>query len=139
MLRKEGRYILGTIKEVARELYNPNIKDFTERFIDCDFALVYDGDFDLFNDNLESICDNAEGWYGIKIIDTGFDNVDNVDLFADYYGGGCGTYRLMGDWISNNGIVGRITEMIIKVLSYQEGNITEDHIIICDRKMKGRN
>lgn len=132
MLRKEGRYILGTIKEVARELYNPNIKDFTERFIDCDFALVYDGDFDLFNDNLESICYNVEGWYGIKRIDTGFDNVDNVDLFADYYGGGCGTYRLMGDWISDTGIVRRITEMIIKVLSYQEGNITEDHIIICD-------
>lgn len=138
MLRKEGRYILGTIKEVARELYNPNIKDFTERFIDCDFALVYDGDFDLFNDNLESICYNAEGWYGIKRIDTGFDNVDNVDLFADYYGGGCGTYRLMGDWISNTEIVRRITEMIIKVLSYQEGNITEDHIIICDT-MEWRN
>ena len=139
MLRKEGRYILGTIKEIAKELYNPNIKDFTERFIDCDFALVHNEEFDLFNDDLEYICYHAEGWYGIKIIDTRFDNVDNVDLFADYYGGGCGTYRLMGDWISNNGIVGRITEMIIKVLSYQEGNITEDHIIICDRKMKGRN
>lgn len=130
--------MLGTIKEVAKELYNPNIKDFTERFIDCAFALVHNEEFDLFNDDLKYICDHAQGWYGIKRIDTGFNNEDNVDLFADYYGGGCGTYRLMGDWISNNGIVRRITEMIIKVFSYQEGNITEDHIIICDTMEWGK-
>lgn len=136
MLRKESKYMLGTISEVAKELYNVNEKNFADRFIECDFAVAEKEDFDLENDDLDFIFENATGYYGIKKIDPGFDNVnyDHVDLFADYYGGGCGTYRLIGDWNDTDLIIDTIKEMIIVVLSYQEGYITEDTILICELK-----
>lgn len=134
MLRKEGKFILGTIDEVAKELYKADGKNFSDRFIECDFAVAEKEDFDLENDDLETIHINSTGWYGIKKIDPGFDSRhdDNVDLFADYYGGGCGTYRLIGNWDDNDKIVNTIKDMIIDVLSYQEGTITGDGIIICE-------
>lgn len=136
MLRKESKYMLGTISEVAKELYNVNEKNFADRFIECDFAVAEKEDFNLENDDLDFIFENATGYYGIKKIDPGFDNgnYDNVDLFSDYYGGGCGTYRLIGDWNDTDLIIDTIKEMIIVVLSYQEGYITEDTILICELK-----
>ena len=136
MLRKENKYMLGTIDEVAKELYKADEKNFADRFMECDFAVVEKEDFDLENDDLETIHINSTGWYGIKKIDPGFDSRhdDNVDLFADYYGGGCGTYELIGDWEFKDNIVRTIMEMIIDVLSYQEGYITKDDVIICELK-----
>lgn len=136
MLRKENKYMLGTIADVAKELYKADTKHFKNRFIDCDFALVDKENFDIEQDDLEFIYTNSTGWYGIKKIDPGFDNrhYDDMDLFADYYGGGCGTYRLIGDWDDSNKIVNVIRDMIIDVLSYQEGNITGDDVIICEIK-----
>ena len=136
MLRKEGKYILGTIDEVAKELYKANEKNFADRFIECDFAVANDFDLDLEKDDLETICIDSTGWYGIKKIDTGFDDrhENDVDLFADYYGGGCGTYRLIGDWDDKDLITDIIKEMIIIVLSHQESYITEDTILICELK-----
>lgn len=136
MLRKEGKFMLGTINEVAKELYKADEKNFSDRFVECDFAVAEKEDFDLENDDLDFIFENATGYYGIKKIDPGFDNVnyDHVDLFADYYGGGCGTYRLIGDWNDTDLIIDTIKEMIIVVLSYQEGYITEDTILICELK-----
>ena len=136
MLRKEGKYILGTIDEVAKELYKANEKNFADRFIECDFAVANDFDLDLEKDDLETICIDSTGWYGIKKIDPGFDSrsYDHVDLFSDYYGGGCGTYELIGNWEFKDNIIRTIMEMIINVLSYQEGNITKDDVIICELK-----
>lgn len=135
-MRKESKYILGTIAEVANELYKIDEKKFTDRFVECDFALANDFALDLEKDDLETIYIDSTGWYGIKKIDPGFDSRhdDNVDLFADYYGGGCGTYELIGDWEWADNIVKTIKEMIINVLSYQEGTITENDVIICGVK-----
>ena len=135
-MRKEDKYMLGTIAEVAKELYKAGEKKFADRFIECDFALIEKKNFDLENDNLDIIFINSTGWYGIKKLNTGFnsDLYDNVDLFADYYGGGCGTYRLIGDWDNEDDIVNTIKEMIVTVLSFQEGDITKDDIIICELK-----
>lgn len=136
MLRKEGKFILGTIDEVAKELYKADEKNFADRFFDCDFAVANDFDLDLEYDDLETICIDSTGWYGIKKIDTGFDDrhENDVDLFADYYGGGCGTYKLIGDWDDKDLITDIIKEMIIIVLSHQESYITEDTILICELK-----
>ena len=136
MLRKEKNFMLGTIDEVAKELYKSDEKHFKNRFIDCDFVLVDKENFDIEQDDLEFIYTNSTGWYGIKKIDPGFDSrhYDDVDLFAYYYGGGCGTYRLIGNWDDNDKIVNTIKEMIVEVLSYQEGTITGDDIIICKIK-----
>ena len=135
-MRKEDKYMLGTIAKVAKELYKAGEKKFADRFLECDFALVEKEDFDLENDDLDTIFINSTGWYGIKKLNTGFDSdlYDNVDLFADYYGGGCGTYRLIGDWDNGDKIVNTIKEMIVAVLSFQEGDITKDDIIICELK-----
>lgn len=135
MLRKENKYMLGTIAEVAKELYHKNEKNFEDRFIECDFAVVEKEDFDLDNDDLEIIHINSTGWYGIKKLDTGFDNeYGGVDLFADYYGGGCGTYKLIGDWLPDEDILMYINKMIISVLSCQEGTVTGDTVLICELK-----
>lgn len=133
---KEGKYLLGTISEIANELYNSEEKIFKNRFRECDFALVDTKDFDFLKESLDVIYENSIGFYGIKMIDTGFDNDsnDNVDLFADYYGGGCGTYVLLGDWDSKDYIVKNIIGMILDVLSYQEGTIYSNDIIICELK-----
>lgn len=134
MLRKENKYMLGTVAEVARELYKTDDeKIFADRFIECDFAVVEKEDFNLDNDDLEIIHINSTGWYGIKKLDTGFDNeYGGVDLFADYYGGGCGTYKLIGDWLPDEDILMYINKMIIGVLSCQEGTVTGDTVLICE-------
>ena len=133
MLRKESKFMLGTIDEVVKELYKSDEKKFSDRFIDCDFAVVEKEDFDLDNDDLEIIHINSTGWYGIKKLDTGFDNeYGGVDLFADYYGGGCGTYKLIGDWLPDEDILMYISKMIIGVLSCQEGTVTGDTVLICE-------
>lgn len=135
MLRKEEEYILilGTIEEVAKELYNPDEKEFKNKFKDCDFATV---DMDLLNkyeDDLETIYLISTGWYGIKKIDPGFENsyLDNIDLFADYYGGGCGVYKFIGDWQDDKDIIKTIEGIIVEVLSYQEV-IDKNTILICE-------
>ena len=133
---KEGKYLLGTISEIANELYNSEEKIFKNRFRECDFALVDTKDFDFLKESLDVIYENSIGFYGIKKIDTGFDNDsnDNVDLFADYYGGGCGVYRLVEDYGNDEDIIDTIKEMIIETLSYREGRITDNNIIICELK-----
>lgn len=137
-LRKEGKYLLGTIDDVVKELYNPNEKVFADRFTECDFALVETEDFNLRDEPLDVIYENSNGFYGIKKIDTGFDNgnYDNIDLFADYYGGGCGTYKLIGNWKKDLEIRNDIKEMIVDVLNYQEGYVCSDDIVVCELKQR---
>lgn len=136
MLRKDGKYMLGTIREISTVLYNPEEKIFKDRFRECDFALVETEDFNLLKEPLDVIYENSIGFYGIKKINPGFDNDNygNVDLFADYYGGGCGTYKLIGDWKEDWQIGSDIKKMIIEVLSNQEGYINSDDVIICELK-----
>lgn len=132
-MRKEGKYLLGTISEISNELYNPKEKEFKDRFTDCDFAIVSPYSFNLDEDNIKFISDNSTGWYGIKKLDTGFDNAqDCVDLFADYYGGGCGTYRLIVDYDYDYSVAKEIEEMIVEVLSFFEGTFKNSDIIVCE-------
>ena len=65
--------------------------------MDCDFTLIDDQDIDLNNKDIDlyEVDHNFTGWYGIRNIDTEFDAKanNNWNLFADYYGGGCGVYN----------------------------------------------
>lgn len=135
MVIKQDKYMLGTIKEIAKELYDLNKKD----FVDCDFTLIDDQDIDLNNKDIDlyEVDHNSTGWYGIKKINTGFDAKANNDwnLFADYYGGGCGVYRFIFNNDDTSDIISNIEEMIMETLSYQEGTITRNMIIICEVKM----
>lgn len=137
MREKTKRYLLGTINEIATELYNPNEENFEDRFAECDFAIVDEYNFDIKKEDLEFIYNKSTGWYGIKKLNAGFDNShdDNVDLFVDYYGGGCGTYRAIGMWDNKEEIINIIKEMIIESLSIQEANVTKyNTILVCEIK-----
>lgn len=133
---RQGKYMLGRIKDIAAEIYHTN-EDKT-RFDNIDFALCNESDLDFAKHiNLEEVhCCNVSSWYGIKHIETGFNYNTSlcIDLFADYYGGGCGKYGTL--WIDDskekNILV--IKQMIVDTLSYQEGTITDDMLIICDVK-----
>lgn len=130
---RQGKYMLGTIKDIAEELYDANSKYFT----DCDFALIDNQEIDLNKDiDLEEIHYNSTGWYGIKNLDTGFnsDIYGDLNLFADYYGGSCGQYRFVYGDENENCIYGEITKMIVDTLSYQEGTIHKNMFIICETK-----
>ena len=107
--------------------------------MDCDFTLIDDQDIDLNNKDIDlyEVDHNFTGWYGIRNIDTEFDAKANNDwnLFADYYGGGCGVYRFIFNNDDTSDIISNIEEMIMETLSYQEGTITRNMIIICEVKM----
>lgn len=141
MVIKQNNYMLGKIKDIAKELYFPKDKDklLFRCFRECDFALIDNQDIDLNNQDidLDEIYHNSTGWYGIKKINTGFDAKANNDwnLFADYYGGGCGVYRFIFNNDDTSDIISNIEEMIMETLSYQEGTITRNMIIICEVKM----
>lgn len=94
-MKTEGKYMLGTIKEVATAIAeniiegNRVTRTSIRNFKDCDFAIP--DEIEATDGSLEMIMDASGGNYGIKSITTGFDNED-LNLFADYYGGGSGQY-----------------------------------------------
>lgn len=127
MLRKENKYMLGTIAECAKELYKADEKRFENRFVNCDFAIAdshvdVGDDLDFEHDDLETIFENSSGWYGINKLDTGFDNShdDDVDLFADYYGGGCGVYNVIYEGMEKNECIKIVKELIMSTLNMVE-------------------
>ena len=95
-MRIEGTYFLGTATElankIAEKLTNNGVisAQAMRNFPGVDFA-----EANLTSDNLEEIEAGSEYWHGIKRLDTGFDNY-GYDLFADYYGGGCGVHKDVG-------------------------------------------
>ncbi len=128
-MRKEDKYILGTAEEIAKEI----IKDYynsgnANDFIGCDFAMV-----DLANAEgltLEEIRYNSSGWYGIKHINTGFDSND-LDLFADYYGGSCGVYDVLYDGLILIDCVAIVKNMIMSTLQVCE-SCKDDTVLIAE-------
>lgn len=66
---------------------------------------------------LSEVYANASGWAGIKQITTGFDNDYSIDLFGDYYGGGCGVYKNTIEIIETAGeYINKNTLLIVEVL-----------------------
>lgn len=111
-MRREGDYILGTPAEIAIDYARNTRASRDGEFIpEMDFK-VYD---DEVGSSLEEIFDKAWPIFGIKRISTGFDNGD-VDLFADYYGGGYGEYACIFREYSENEIAREIKGMLIGIV-----------------------
>lgn len=133
-MRREGKYVLGTPKELAEYIVDKSFK-FNGALIGnyelkpYDFA-VADELIDLNKSTLEEIKASSSGWYGIKQIETGFDFC-GIELFADYYGGRCGQYETLDYDYGRNECVMVITEMIINVLNIQE-TCHEDTLLIAE-------
>lgn len=138
-MRIEEKYMLGTVREIATSLAG-NILDkgrvthsSQDNFKDCDFS-VLTGTEDL-SQNLECIMSGVEGIYGIKKLHTGFDNYD-LDLFADYYGGGSGHYVCIFPDMYEAEVVDIIKDVMLKTLS-EEWKINEDSVIIAEWLLGG--
>ena len=140
MVIKQNNYMLGKIKDIAKELYFPKIKiNYYLDFRECDFTLIDNQDIDLNNKDIDlyEVIITLQVGMELRNINTEFDAKANNDwnLFADYYGGGCGVYRFIFNNDDTSDIISNIEEMIMETLSYQEGTITRNMIIICEVKM----
>lgn len=130
---RDGQYMLGRIKDVAAEIFHTNNNEI--QFDDIDFALYDEQNLDLSKEiDLTEIKANDSGWYGIKQIVTGFNEyaTETIEVFADYYGAGCGVYHRIDIYNSYEENVSIVKQMMIDTLSYQEGTVTDDMFIICE-------
>ncbi len=72
-------------------------------------------------------------WYGIKAIDTGFNNSD-YDVIVDYYGGGSGEYLFVSaDEVCNENIANELAEKIITCLN-KMAKVDCNTILFCQKK-----
>lgn len=121
-MKREQNILLGTPRGIAKEVLKyvlENTINAESKFINCDFAVACDEEYETLAERKY----NSSGWYGIKKINTGFDS-DDLDLFADYYGGGCGIYNTLFDGMTPKDCIDIVQKMIIATM-----NITE----YCDK------
>ena len=133
-MKTENNYMLGTVKEIA-EAIAENIVDKNkglshearQLFKNCDFVIT---DCDLCDTRTlaDIYKDSESGIYGIKCIDTGFDNFD-IDIFADYYGGGSGYYGILAYGEGYEECVENIKRLMLQSLRIGE-KCDEDTILV---------
>lgn len=121
----KGKYILGTPKEVAETIVDESF-DFsgaTYRLKPCGFISYDFATFDAENidASAEQLEQSVEYWYGVKKIDTGFDNSGIcLDVFSDCYGGGSGTYCKIENFYQRTTIIKLLTKTIITTIQDNE-------------------
>ena len=86
---------------------------------------------------MDEVYHDSTGWYGIKRINTGFDAKANmIGIYVLSIMEEVGEYtRFIFNNDDTSDIISNIEEMIMETLSYQEGTITRNMIIICEVKM----
>lgn len=91
MLAKGKMMFYGSAKELVKVI--SRLVDFdTLEFPSVDFAEADNIDEAAIKEKgLQWACNNAESWFGIKSINSGFDS-SSMELLGNYYGGGCGVY-----------------------------------------------
>lgn len=119
MIVQDNKYVC-----TAKELSNMIAKRIlTEKPGETDFTTVkfsllsggYDGKTEP-----EVLASGAEGWYGIRKIDTGFDD-NGLTLCSNYYGGGYPQFGYFFEGCSEKQIEDTIFLMIVNTLYYAEG------------------
>ena len=86
-MRREGNLMTCTVAGLAKYLKDnivANDKGEIFSIPECDFCIIDD---DNVKYTLKELHKGAESWYGLKIVDGGFES-DCLVLMADYYGGG---------------------------------------------------
>lgn len=89
-MKKEDNFMICTVAELAKYLAK-SIKENTVHYPaiqECDFCTIDIEDYPESLKEFRRNPHNCESWYGIKNINTGFDD-SALTLVADYYGGGC--------------------------------------------------
>ena len=128
----EGKYMYGTIREVAEyiaeELTEKGFSIPFSKFRDFDFSLEID-DVTLQNPLVEEKYKACE-WYGMKHINTGFDSND-MDLIADYYGGGCAQILQLESGMEKDEIASCLTGTMV-LTALNSGYTCESDVILVE-------
>lgn len=140
-MKRENKYILGTVGEIAEciadevfEFISSNYTDFISSSHIQDKLKVYNFAIaEILSDDelLEEVASGANGWYGIRQIETGFDS-GGIDLFADYYGGGSGQYGFLDYDYGKDDCVMIIKEMIMNAFNVRECCCDDETLIIAE-------
>lgn len=136
---RQGKYMLCTVSELVAELSKGVCKKNAgkSKFKDVNFFVPsayvsvdeYDG-----NVTLEEIAQNDGGWYGIKAIDTGFNDDEGLTLCADYYGGGSVAFGHLWGECSENEIRSVLKSLIFDTLISGEGTVGDATLLIAEFK-----
>ena len=117
-MKQNGNYMLGTVMEIAEAISknavgrNGKISYKTRKhFKNCDFG-VPNTPIEVITDLQIAFDDGDFPLFGIKRFDLGFGNPD-LELFADYYGGGYGQYECIETESSIDECVAIIAKMIL--------------------------
>lgn len=110
-----------TVAELAKYLKDNIVaNDKGEIFLipECDFCIIDD---DNVKYTLKELHKGAESWYGLKIVDGGFES-DCLVLMADYYGGGSANIaQIWNDGIEpSEGTVQDLTKLIEDTLCQRD-------------------
>lgn len=123
----QDNYYICTIDELAEVIVRQiNLPDpGKSRFNPVNFALTDYDDTYIARYTPEEIASGAEGWYGIRRIDTGFDDPDLM-LCVDYYGGGCASFVHLFDGMTGGEMKEQIKTSLIRTLCSGENISAED-------------
>ena len=138
-MKIENNFILGTASEIASVLCvdfkEPISCKSAKQFKECDFAPAPETWYST--DTVKEISNRAESWYGIKTINTDFDN-PALELFVDYYGG-CAGYYCAIETESKKEATDRIEVAMLASMNANDEGVTGDTLFVGEMKEdKGR-
>ena len=133
-MKIENNLILGTASEIASVLCSgftePISSESASQFKECDFAPAPETWYST--DTVRQISSRAESWYGIKTINTGFDN-PALELFVDYYGSCAGFYCAI-ETESKQEATDRIEVAMLASMNANDEGVTGDTLLVGEMK-----
>lgn len=119
-MRREGNLMTCTVAGLTKYLRDNIVVEDGDWIAvpECDFCIIDD---DNVKYTLKEIHGKAERWYGLKVVNGGFNSNDLV-LMADYYGGGCA--HIVQIWDDGFGVsdhtIQDLTKLIVDTLCEQD-------------------
>lgn len=126
MKHKNNRYA-GTFSEfrdfIIDKIYKDCQNEKKTNFKGYDVALT---DLSIETD-LEKLINNAEGWFGVKVLHSLFEDSSNRQFISDYYGGGdFGICNIFLDDIDRE----YVTREVEKMFGFTFGHIKDSDICV---------
>lgn len=92
-MKNENGIYAGTMHDfyvfIKKKIYDDcqDVKQTHFNGYDVGFCHSYDR-YDLPKHSVSELRENVQGWFGVKVIDTGFESTSSRQFCSDYYGGG---------------------------------------------------
>lgn len=124
-MKHEGNIWAGTFDEfrefIIDRIYEDCQNEKHSDFKNYNFAFCY-----TLNDlthTVKELYDDAEGWFGIKYLDTGFESSSSRQFVSDCYGGGdFGVCSIFLDDIDRDYVAREVEKMITMTFGYGHGS-----------------